>query len=405
MKYSFTFDNIDKYKAAKNSSTAAADGGHPIYDALVTNAAGSVSRTCISTIKNTGQTLVDAMNLIVPRKQGGEVGDTLLYNSTDQQYYWLKGRNAYSSTSLGGVYATQSSGTPSIAGYVNIGFVGHREGNRCLIFYVHPDGLGSSTWGVSGTTLLTSRTLELGNGSTSHPMSVGLETVEGYYGYSISYSVATYIYPVSRIAWNKMLAKIYANESSAWDTSGIAIKSSSSAQGWKVDASTDGSNLGNGTISVSMRDSNTTTVYDPADYDYDYEKWYHNNVCVRFPSARTNSVMHEYSGQNSTAILNNASPTDYPIAAACLGYKVTGVSDFGEGKWWWPCMRELWLMQRNTHLLKAKGIDANINYWSCTPFDSTQAWSARSYLAATAITKTGGPSSTMRYLPVTEFYV
>lgn len=412
MKYSFTFDSVSAYQTAKATSSS------NLYKALNTatsgthdgkaNADGALTRTAISTIKGDsgsylttdgrGQTFIDSVNLIVPREDGGEVGDTLLYKSSDGKYYWLKGRMRLSSTrSQNGSNCYVSSEITS-AGYVFVGFVGHREGSRCLIFYNDPAGLGSAAWGTTAGQPLTSKILECGSGNDIAPDSVGLAAIEGYFvGASAEYS-QRYAYPINRRSWNAMVEKIFKNESSDWDTTGIATYASGT-QGWKVEASNT-ANIGTGTISVTVR--STLKTYDPANYNYDFEKWYNLEVAIRSLSPKSTSIMTELDGRQNTKILYNTSSTTYPIATACLAYAVSGVSDFGAGKWWWPNAREFWLMNRNMHLLKKKGIVVGgRNYWTSTQASSSSAISARDYGCFTNISQTVSHI----YLPVTEFYV
>ena len=75
MAYAFTFATKAAYTAAKQS-------GGSIYNALIpsssTGGTTNVSRSAVSFIAELGRAVVDSVNLCVPYKEGGFVGDNII---------------------------------------------------------------------------------------------------------------------------------------------------------------------------------------------------------------------------------------------------------------------------------------------------------------------------------------
>ena len=76
MTYNYIFDTLAQYTAAKSA-------GGDIYNALRTSQ--YLSRSAVSMIRETGQVVVDSINLI-DAKETLAVGDILLYRSADQSF-------------------------------------------------------------------------------------------------------------------------------------------------------------------------------------------------------------------------------------------------------------------------------------------------------------------------------
>ena len=123
----FTFADRAAYLAAKGSSGS-------IYSAL--QGATSISASTVSYITATGETLIDAMNVLVGPKEGS-IGDTLYYITTSSYtgFKWLKSKAGYNAASYGQVFANSKfNGTGTLpTGYVEVGVLIYRKGNVGLI--------------------------------------------------------------------------------------------------------------------------------------------------------------------------------------------------------------------------------------------------------------------------------
>lgn len=448
MKYSFTFDTLQAYKNAKNSETSAASGGHPIYDVLspsgsgVTNSDGALSRTAISTIKETGQTLIDSVNIIVPREQGGEVGDTLLYNTEESKYYWLKGAWPFNHDAanvfpivtswknrLGSNCCTYNSSKKITlsSDYKIIGFVGYREANRCLIFgditrnsitgvnscpTFGPDTSNAQKW---DTRAAGSEILNMKNWIQVMltPHTAGqIEQVffSLYYKEQQIDEIGTVegaratLLPISRAAWERTVSAIYnkttINDENAvgvcgWNGNNTVLTKSGTGYG-KIEVSN-----GVGTITYYSSSSSTGVAINPAQWDYDYDKWANNYRLPRIPS--TDGAFTEKNGRNNTAIIIADGESYHPAAKGCKDHAVSGVDDFSAGKWWMPSILEMFRMSNNYRQLFSKGYRFTQSMWTSTAGSKTSAWVINYYTGGiNVIQKDNAERST---LPVTEFII
>jgi len=350
-----------------------------------------LSRTCVSTITGTGQTFIDAVNIIVPREQGGEIGDTLLYKTSDTKYYWLKGHQTLTGTASSNGSNCYDESELTTAGFKIIGFVGHRDGGECLIYCDldssgrpkagsgewddYYDGTNSATPGPSTDRLQPIGNIRRRNGTS----------LNSYYGTWIasgSMEVSerlfengtpnTHTWPVKRSVWNAVVENIMSNTAYS-TTSGINSGSAT------VTVSTS-KTTGTGSITYTTTEGSVTI--DPADYDYDFNKWYKRKIMLQFPT--TDGCMIDLCGRRATALLKNCNNTTknsagvaitYPAAKKCWEYAISGVSDFAAGEWWMTSIVELWYLLKNEPILRSKGLTIGATwYWSCTQNSAANAW-------------------------------
>ena len=359
MAYSFIFTTEALYLEAKAS-------GGSIYTALCTNEAGYVTRSAISFCEDTGKTYVDSINVLV-EKEYGEIGDCLLYNTNTSTYCWLKSNAAWDATSKGSCSVNEADLTS--VGYEKVGFCIHRHGDEFLI--ISCDDLGSYTYSATGTSTIagvaTYSTIARENNSpTTYDTWVASSScywIEKLYAQTVS----VYTWPLPRYYWNVAKTAAYANTAA----SGTFTNGS-----YTVTAGT----TGMGTASITYTCTEGSVTINPADYDWDFDKWYRNKILLRFPAS--SGCMQDFNGLENTKALV-ASSISTPAADACYTYTVYNVPNFNAGKWWLPSTGESWYMFDNLKSLNAKGffIDSNKWYWSSTQVSSDKGWAINMVLS------------------------
>lgn len=353
----FKFNNISDYTSAKGS-------GGSIYNYLVNNS--SVSRSAISYVIETGQTFIDSINVIVPELDG-QIGDCLLYNSKDYKFYWLKSNKSWTASDLGGSYVDATDLAES--GYTRIGFLIRREGDECLIMSLSNASSGSkwdgeynsddSSTHVSVPNVYTNSGIQA-RGTTSWIASGSMYMGEKY-GEEQSNSYYQYTYPVSRDVWKTVVDAVFSNTS---------ISSTTHPGGsYSVTA---GEHIGVGSITYT---SWVTETINPADYDYDFDKWYKDKILITIP-ATAGCMMDTHGGRaNTKALLEWAASNGrtVPAASVCNNWSVA-VSGFEAGQWWLPSVYELWCALKNYEILAKKGGNPTRTwYWSSTQYSGSYA--------------------------------
>ena len=366
MSYNFVFDTEALYTAAKNS-------GGSIYIALSSNSAGYVSRSAVSYCKDTGKTYVDGVNILAERDKG-QIGDCLLYNTKTSTYCWLKGNNAWDASSKGSCTVVDADLVS--AGYTKVGFLLHKNEDCDLILSLANLGTYAyctdTSTAISGVTTYSTIARENNSTSTYNTWiaSGSCYCAEQRYGNS----VYQYTWPLPRYYWNLAKEAAYSNTA----TSGTFTNGS-----YTVTAGTSGM----GTASITYKCTEGSVTINPADYDWNFDKWYRKKVLLRFPAST--GCMQDLDGRKNTKALV-ASSLSTPAADACNTYAISGVSDFAAGKWWMPSIVELWYMLDNIKILKAKGCPITISwYWSSTQYSSVYAW----YVNSTYAFVNGGAKS------------
>ena len=351
MQYNFVFDTEALYLAAK------AQGGS-IYLALSTNAAKYVSRSSVSFCKDTGKTYVDGINVLV-EKEYGQIGDCLLYNTNTSTYCWLKSNAAWSATSKGSCTVNDTDLTA--AGYKKVGFMFHKREGDCLLLSCTT--LGSYKYAedtstvISGVTTYSNIARENNSTSTYNTWiaSGSRYRAEKKYGQT----VYQYTWPLPRYYWDLAKEAAYANTAASGEfTNGS----------YTVTAGDNGM----GTASITYKCTEGSVTIDPADFDWNFDKWYRKKVLLRFLAS--SGCMQDFDGRKNTKALV-ASGISTPAADACYAYAVADVPDFAAGKWWLPSIVELWYMLVNIKILRAKSDTTIVSpYWSSTQYSATAAW-------------------------------
>jgi len=387
-----TFSTVALYKAAKAS-------GGTIYNALVNST--KVSDTVVSFITDIGQTAIDAMNPIVEEPYG-EIGDTLLYCSTDSKFYWLKSRAGINAGTVGCSFAV----TSKLTNYTIIGTLIHRVKGEGLIM---SDSLGGipwcrtnsysqsdqSTWAITFSNMPNIQHAKTRKSITRHQAyaSLGLDMRErlgsGYNQYSN---------PFPRSAWDAMMAAYQAGSVTASNASGGTTYDTSANWTWKVEKVAAGGSLTGNTIKATFSfktSQGANTGYNPADWDFKFDRWYKDCMeiyCIAPNSSAYEGSSTELSGRENTrrmlefiSTYNNGKATASQInatasgncAVACdLYYKIaTDNAKFGQHKWWLPNLTELAYATTHDRILFKKGINLGGNYW----------WSSTQYSQYNAI--------------------
>ena len=376
MKYSFIFDTVAQYQAAKASGGAILNVLQTDTSKTYGNIDGALSRTAISTIKETGQTLIDCVNIIVSRKEGGEIGDTLLYKGGE--YFWLKGqefmgRTAYTSPPahpawkdmLGSNNATKNE--LAAAGYIIIGFVGHKEGNRVRIFADVQNNNGLDTApifnSISNSSPLPFIEESYNNEMylrklTSTPSSLRQEKIGILCPFSFEiakamngeFKIDRISWPVFRSIWNIVVDKIIKGETMGEGgsvTGGGAYFYDNGLQKWR--------------INYEIRYENNFSYVCPSDWNFDFDYWYRTILVPIYPCG-AESYFGADVGRKNTYLMAQQGEESFPAPYACYTYKPSGTNvpaEFGEGKWWMVSAMEMFLMAKNWNTLRNKGIRLN----------------------------------------------
>ena len=392
-----TFSTVALYKAAKAS-------GGDIYNALVNST--KASDTIVSFITDIGQTAIDTMNPIVEEPYG-DIGDTLLYCSTDSKFYWLKSRAGINAGTVGCAFAVMS----KLTNYAIIGVLIHRVKDEGLIMsdslggipwcrtnsYV--DSSDQSKWAITFTNMPNIQHARTRKSINRHQAyaSLGLDMRErlgeGYNQYSN---------PFPRSAWNAMMSAYQAGSVTASNASGGTTYDTTANWTWKVEKVAVSGLTGNtlkATFNFKTSQGAQTNGFDPADWDFKFDNWYRD--CMELYAVSPCSAAYEGStleltGRENTrrmlefiSTYNSGKTSDNQINATASGncavacdqyYKIaTDNATFGQHKWWLPDLTELAYATLNDKMLYRKGIDLSGTYiWS-----STQCSQGNAFLADT----------------------
>ena len=368
----FTFADRAAYLAAKGSSGS-------IYSAL--QGATSISASTVSYITATGETLIDAMNVLVGPKEGS-IGDTLYYITTSSYtgFKWLKSKAGYNAASYGQVFANSKfNGTGTLpTGYVEVGVLVYRKGNVGLIMKNTGQGI---PWCPQDYESVTVPGVVTYGGSNNK---VGDGTVCTYCSHSRAYaeerwgnSPYQYAWPFPKSKWDAMIAKVYENPSAGASDSG---SDSNGSWSWTV---TYNASSGVGTGSFTCTGPYGSITGNPKDYNYDFEEWYRKKVLIQWPTNA--NVANDMQGRaNTLSIVKWANGLSTPLTTSNCAAKycndtvaASGVPGFTAGNWWLPSMGEVLNAARNHALLKAKGtqmLSSSYAIWSSTQYSASYAW-------------------------------
>ena len=355
MAYAFTFATKAAYLAAKQS-------GGAIYNALIpassTGGTTNVSRSAVSFIAELGRAVSDSVNLCVPYKEGGFVGDILCY-SASHGYFWEKAMASWDTSALGQTYHDATTWPSS---FVRIGYCFHREGKHGLITEMG-NGQGLA-WSSDTTTtvpgIYTSTGIDNGDRLTTW-IAGCKEAAEARWG--SSYYV--YSWPFPRATWNEMVSKIKAGTTGTWSIGDSSYTISQDTNG--------GYSCTMNVVGVNSFTSN------PADYDYNFDRWYRKNVEAKIPGTAGSITStlpiggNQHDGIKNTRILYNTGNSD--AANRAVAYSVNA-PDYGAGKWWMPTLNELIRCCKVYPVLNkyGAGFSTDYAYWSSDQYDDTYAW-------------------------------
>lgn len=355
MAYAFTFATKAAYLAAKQS-------GGAIYNALIpassTGGTTNVSRSAVSFIAELGRAVSDSVNLCVPYKEGGFVGDILCY-SASHGYFWEKAMASWDTSALGQTYHDATTWPSS---FVRIGYCFHREGKHGLITEMG-NGQGLA-WSSDTTTtvpgIYTSTGIDNGDRLTTW-IAGCKEAAEARWG--SSYYV--YSWPFPRATWNEMVSKIKAGTTGTWSIGDSSYTISQDTNG--------GYSCTMNVVGVNSFTSN------PADYDYNFDRWYRKNVEAKIPGTAGSITStlpiggNQHDGIKNTRILYNTGNSD--AANRAVAYSVNA-PDYGAGKWWMPTLNELIRCCKVYPVLNkyGAGFSTDYAYWSSDQYNGTDAW-------------------------------
>lgn len=353
--YAFSFATVAAYKSAKNSG-----GTAEIYNALVpsstTGSTTNVSRAAVSFIAELGRAVVDSVNVCVPYAEGGFVGDVLCYNST-YGYFWMKSpRASWDANSLGQTYY-DSTTFPS--GFVRVGYCFHREGKHGLITELgNGEGLAwssNTSSAISGIYASTSVPTGTRGVTWIAGCKEAAESVHGsnYYVYS---------WPIPRTIWNAACEAA---------KTGVSSSGSSGSCSWSSSG---------GVATITTTDVYGTYTVNPADYDYNFDRWYRDNIEAIIPGpagsitslSKNNNIAHD--GVRNTRLLYATGTS--AAANRAVAYAVSGAPKHGAGMWWIPTLPELIRMCKVYPELNKNGagFSTSYAYWSSDQYNASYAW-------------------------------
>lgn len=360
----FIFDTLSDYQSAK------AQGGS-IYTALAAAGNSPVSASVVSYITATGETLIDAKNVIVDEPYG-ELGDVLIDKGGTK--YWLKSYASYNASSKGGAFCVSAALTA--AGYTLIGILVDRQGKEAKLMSLDDtsaawsnDSTTSPNMDKYGSIRRASKRRSAGYYDT-WIASGSRERAESWYG-STYYQ---FTWPFPRTAWNAMMDKVNSNTAGS--------DSNSTNWSWTVTATSDGTGIG--TASFTCKQTEGDVTFNPKDYGYSFDTWYKQEVEVQWPA--TAQAASDFKGlQNTKALMawgGSSASTKCPAANWCNSY-AKSVTGYGAGSWWLPSCGELIKVMRLIKILKKKGtFPSELAHWTSTQCSSaTNAWYVGFYSA------------------------
>lgn len=368
MAFTFSFPTVAAYRSAKNS-----EGTAEIYNALIpTSATGgttNVARAAVSFIAELGRSVIDSVNVCVPLKEGGRPGDVLCYSPT-YGYFWEKSpRGTWNADTIGQTYHDPTTWPSS---FVRVGFCFYRKGHTALICSISDSG---STYAWSTDTsaavagVFTSSVIWQGLRVQSY---AGIREIAEEYGGDKCYMNT---WPLPRTLWDAACAAAKTGATA----SGSAERKASTDDGSAASYTASG---GVATITVAAR-GGTLTV-NPADWGYDFNLWYRENVEALVPGpsgaggAASVTAERDANGVNNDGVRNtrllHASASTTAAATYAIGYAVNA-PDFGAGKWWLPTVAELIHLGRVKKLLSENGaVIASGAHWSSDQCNAAAAW-------------------------------
>lgn len=334
----FTFDNESAYQSAKAS-------GGSVYNAVY--GSSEYAAAAVSYIKSIGRSVVDAKNVIVDRDKG-QVGDILLYKGGS--YFWCKSLAGWNASSLG-----QTMGRADqlgSAGYYIVGWCARKRGRECLIISYGGDTTGA--WSSNTYSTISGVFTETGvlraDGVNTWIASANSWLPERTYGNS----TYTYTWPIPRQTWDAACAVERAGSGSGTSSDGVASYSMDGTRVKITSTWTDGA----------------LTVY-PQDWGYDFDRWYNSVIRVRRPA--TVGVLRANHGRANTRALV-ASGTS-AAANHCNSFAISGVTDFGAGKWWLGCTEEMTDVADAVKILNERGAGLVYDaYWTSDQYNASYAW-------------------------------
>lgn len=400
-----TFATVQAYKTAKGST------GEITVALAATNSASFVSY-----ITELNKTVVDAVNVLVDEPYG-EIGDTLLWDSTLSKYMWLKSRVSTSDSryvnSLGGMWY-RAAGLSSTR-YTIIGTLVHRVKNDGLIM---SDDLGGmpwclcadgSTYAISFTNMPNDKYNVSTRRSVSRPgwcSSIGLAFRERLG--DASYNQYSNPFP-RKAAWDRMMLAFQSGEAKSGkgsssspyytETTGssyyTATPDTTVGWSWKTEKT---NNIMTATFSFNMGGQNTNNQLNPAEFDYKFDKFY--KECIEVDNTMSQgTVIGELSeGKDATRRMvdfitaynadsshasNKINATATTNAAICCDSRNVTTTDnqFVSHRWWLPSMRELTYATKADAQLYKKGtnLPAEQYIWTSSQYSQYYAWSVRSH--------------------------
>lgn len=332
-----SFPTVASYQAAK------AQGG-AIYNAVL--GGGRYTASVASYIAEIGRSVIDALNLVVPRSQG-QPGDVLLYRTADAQYFWLKVRNpsaSWSAALLGQTVYDQAK--LASAGYVEVGFMLYRRNRSCAVLSLAD--IGSAAWAsASGLVpnVATGTLIDIGTGTQAASAAFDLATAE-------QGSINDVTLPVSRSVWENVIAST---------VSGASASGSFTNGSWTTTG---------GVASITYLLHDTSFTINPADYAFDFDEWW--KLCVRAKRDASSGIASLAQAQQNTGALVAAGGK--PAASACRNYGLSGVPAFVAGRWHQPSVSDFVAAMPSLSLLRDKGVLPSSRLWTSDQADDTLAW-------------------------------
>lgn len=359
MDRTFTFATVAAYRSAKQSN-----GTAEIYNALIpsssTGSTVNVARSVVSYIAELGRSVVDSVNVCVPYEQGGFVGDVLYYNST-YGYFWMKSpRSTWSADAIGQTYYDPAT---MPASFVRVGFCFLREGRHGLICNLTSTVLAWSTdTSTTVPSIFTSTTIA--NGIRINTWIAGVkEAAEAVWGSSYY----QYSWPLPRTVWDTVVANIKSRTAGSGGTANQCT--------WTVTKTANGDYQG----LITAYGTQTMTNINPADYDYNFDRWYRENVEAAIPGpVGTVTALRNASGVNNDGLRNTQilyETGNSPAANHAVAYSVNAPKH-GAGKWWIPTAIEMIRLAKVYPELNKNGagFSTSYAYWTSDQYNSTDAW-------------------------------
>ena len=334
-----SFPTVAAYQAAK------AQGG-AIYSAVL--GGDRYTASCASYIAEIGRSVIEALNIVVPRSQG-QPGDVLLYRTADAQYFWLKNRTPAASWSAALLGQTVYDQTKlASAGYVEVGLMLYRRNRSCAILSL--TDIASSAWAsASGlvTNVATDTHIDIGTGTPESSAAFDLFTAE-------QGSINDVTLPVSRSIWDAVVASA---------VSGASGSGSFTNGSWTTTG---------GVTSITYQLHGSSVTINPKDYAFDFDEWW--KACVRAKRDASSGIASLNQAQQNTGALVAAG--NKPAATACKNYGLSGVPAFVAGKWHQPSVSDYVEGILSLSLLREKGVLPTTRLWTSDQADADLAWAA-----------------------------